>query len=824
MKCITMPVSRREEKAGRHIVSCGQPAKEEKDALVTGNGTFLFKDRGVPWEDVLTLNREELMSPQWHEPPKAPLIYDYLKPIREKILSGDYQGAEEMADMAAAQRGTPPTLEGNPSHPAIQLQIHQNVENAEDYLHTLDMRTSLITTFWSDNGDFSRSLFCSRADDLAALLFHAPKGRLNLIIKGILPHVAYQRVTIVSNDLPGHSDDLFDCLPVFPDITILHTPDSICLTGQYAYNTGGFVSVVLPVIQGGKVTADDDGIHIESAESALFLITTKRYHEKPADDASSKMLNELKSKIDSLHNIYESSSAENTLLWHPSILFDRLLTRHTAIHRPIFDRVNVDLGGKPEDYFLTTAELKEKQALSDRIVPAYLEAMLDMGRFFLMNECGKFPPIYGHVNINVNHQISGGNIGNLPEMMQSFFQWILWQLPDARENARRTLGTRGFFIACHPDEESGRLIHFNSRYPHHYWISSSGWCLQPFLEYYYCTADTDFLRQTVLPLFKELALLYEDFLTEYDSNGRLMFIPSYSPENFPANVPSMMNINATMDISVCRQVFDVLLHLGVEMGMVDEEEKARWEKLVAELPDYMTDQHGELKEWAWPEYEERYDHRHISQLYGAYPGDEFQPEQDPDLYRAAVICNRMHALGNESCHGIMHRAQAAARLKDSHLVEQLLRFTLESGYVTDAFTTTHNPYVKNTFPDGQGAIPTVVLESLLYSRPGFMEPLPAISDYSFRQGRMHGMASRTFAIIDNLSWDLNEGHIELTFISLKDQILTIYFRRIFETVVLSGTVSKPKYEGRKCNISVLRGERVTISWNGVKDRIFPDID
>ena len=564
MRCITMPIGKREGKAGRHIISCGQPAKEQKDALVTGNGTLQFIDCGVPWDDILTLNREELMSPQWHEPPKAPLIYDYLKPIREKILAGDYRGAEEMADMAAAQRGTPPTLEGNPSHPAIQLQIRQKVGMAEDYLHTLDMSTSLVTTFWSDNGDFSRSLFCSRADELGALLFRAPEGRLDITIKGILPPIAYQRVTMVSNDLPGYSDDLFDCLPIFPSIAIQHMPDSICLTGQYAYNTGGFVSVVLPCVHGGKTIVDDDGIHIDHAESALFLITAKRFYEKPAENAALHMVSELKNKLAALYNDFENSFDTSISSWNPVTLFDQLLTRHASIHRPIFNRVNVALGSKSEDYLLTTTELKERQALSDKIVPAYLEAMLDMGRFFLMNECGKFPPIYGHVNVNVNHQISGGNIGNLPEMMQSFFQWILWQLPDARENACRTLGTRGFFIACHPDEESGRLIHFNCRYPHQYWISSSGWCLQPFLEYYYCTADTDFLKQTVIPLYKELALLYEDFLTEYDSNGRRMFFPSYSPENFPSNVPSMMNINATMDISVCRQVFDILLHLGVD--------------------------------------------------------------------------------------------------------------------------------------------------------------------------------------------------------------------------------------------------------------------
>ena len=85
---------------------------------------------------------------------------------------------------------------------------------------------------------------------------------------------------------------------------------------------------------------------------------------------------------------------------------------------------------------------------------------------------------------------------------------------------------------------------------------------------------------------------------------------------------------------------------------------------------------------------------------------------------------------NESCHGIMHRAQIAARLKDSMLVEEFLRFTLESGYVNENFSTAHNPYRDHIFPDGQGAIPTVVIESLVYARPGFIEFLPAADSRS----------------------------------------------------------------------------------------------
>lgn len=796
MKCQTMPMEKRKGIAGRHRITCGTPADELKDAFLTGNGVLLAADCGNPWEDTILVRREELMSPQWPEPPKAPLIKDYLPQVRRHILKGEYDRAGELADMAAAQRGTPPTLQGNPSHPAIILHVRQEVSRADNYLHILNLQNSLSTTRWEDGGLYTRELFCSRADGCMALRFTAPKGRLRMTLTGTFPSLDYEREKMGTNDLPGEGEGYFDCLPVPPKTEIAHCPDGITLKGEYAYSRGGFAVAVRVLTQGGTMRAEEDGLHIENADEAVFLLDAKRYYETMPEDAPAELLRGL-----------EKIPAD----------FEGLLERHRAVHQPMFDRVSVDLGGAQEDYLLTTRELKEKQFLSEEIIPAYMEAMTDMGRFFLLNECGKFPPIYGHVNVNVNHQISAGNIGNLPEMMESFFRWIEWQLPDARENAQRILGARGFFIACHPDEESGRLIHFNKCWPHHYWISSSGWCLQPFLEHYYCTGDEEFLVKRLLPLYKELALLYEDFLTVRDEEGKRMFIPSYSPENFPDNVPSMLNINAVMDISVCREVFGVLLRLGVERGVVNEEEKNRWEKLVSQLPEYLFGEHGELKEWAYPEYRERYDHRHASQLYGAYPGDEFQPELDEGLYRAAFISNRMRAMGNESCHGVMHRAQAAARLKDSYLTEQLLRFTMESGYVTDAFTTTHNPYRENVFPDGQGALPAVLLECLLYSRPGFLEPLPALPRGSFRRGELRGMAARTFARIDSLAWDLERGTIDLEFTSLKEQEITLCCRREFERASAEGAMLYAQKDPHYHCVRLGSGQSVKIHWSGVKN-------
>lgn len=73
----------------------------------------------------------------------------------------------------------------------------------------------------------------------------------------------------------------------------------------------------------------------------------------------------------------------------------------------------------------------------------------------------------------------------------------------------------------------------------------------PISDYYLAAGDRQFLREHLMPGLKELAIFYEEYLKEKDTNGNYIFVPSYSPENYPSNSErSPAVINATMDISL----------------------------------------------------------------------------------------------------------------------------------------------------------------------------------------------------------------------------------------------------------------------------------
>jgi hypothetical protein len=252
----------------------------------------------------------------------------------------------------------------------------------------------------------------------------------------------------------------------------------------------------------------------------------------------------------------------------------------------------------------------------------------------------------------------------------------------------------------------------------------------------------------------------------------------------------------------------------------DTESIPRWKAILAKLPPYLSDTDGSLKEWAWPTLAENQDHRHVSHLYGAWPGDEFTPDGAPELARAALLAARKRAQGNASAHGILHRGLAAARLKDPYLVNFDLKQLLDQGYVNPALTTMHNPYAIPS-PDPQGGLPTLIMEMLVYSRPGVIGLLPAQPD-SLSQGELKGVLCRTQARIDDLAWNLKTGKVDVTISSRVDQTVALYVRNGIDSVhAATGVVVSPVPRGaEKCEVRLNKDRPVTVHFDiGRDDRL-----
>jgi len=232
--------------------------------------------------------------------------------------------------------------------------------------------------------------------------------------------------------------------------------------------------------------------------------------------------------------------------------------------------------------------------------------------------------------------------------------------------------------------------------------------------------------------------------------------------------------------------------------------------MLGKLPPYLLEADGTLKEWAWPTLEERYSHRHVSHLYGAWPGDEIDPDRTPQLALAAMIADRRRVPERLAAHGRCHRALVGARLKDCYMVDTELRQLIEQGYVARTLRCSHDPWAF-PMPDAQGGIPTIMMEMLAYSRPGVIEVLPALPE-TLDKGSIDGMLLRTFARLDKLAWNMDTRTVELTVTSFRKQDVTLIVRYGIEDIKApAGVLAAPlKPDTANCDLHLPEGKPVSI--------------
>jgi len=246
--------------------------------------------------------------------------------------------------------------------------------------------------------------------------------------------------------------------------------------------------------------------------------------------------------------------------------------------------------------------------------------------------------------------------------------------------------------------------------------------------------------------------------------------------------------------------------LGIEADNVP-----KWKAMLAKLPPHLLNPDGTLKEWAWPDLEDRYNHRHISQCYGAWPGDEIDPDRTPLLAKAAVLADRKRVPERLAAHSHCQRGLVGARLKDNFIVDTQLRQLLEQGFVGTTLICPHDPYANMRIADAQGGIPAIMMEMLAYSRPGVIEVLPALPPM-LTTGSINGMLLRTFAKLDKLTWNMDSRTVDFTVTSFREQDVTLISRYGIEEISASSGVltAKPQSGQATCDLHLPEGKPVEV--------------
>jgi alpha-L-fucosidase 2 len=127
---------------------------------------------------------------------------------------------------------------------------------------------------------------------------------------------------------------------------------------------------------------------------------------------------------------------------------------------------------------------------------------------------------------------------------------------------------------------------------------------------------------------KGAAEFFVDALVEDPKTGFLITGPSNSPEQ------GGLVMGPTMDRQIVRSLFGEVIAAGRILN-VDAGFGEQLTKLRTQIAPNRIGRYGQLQEWMEDQDDPKNQHRHMSHLWGVYPGSEITPFGTPDLFKAA---------------------------------------------------------------------------------------------------------------------------------------------------------------------------------------------
>jgi alpha-L-fucosidase 2 len=583
------------------------PARQWTDALPIGNGRLGAMVFGGTAEDRYQLNEDTLWCGKPHD-----YAYDgaaqYLTELRQLLFKGRQLQAENLA----TEHFMSVPLGQMPYQPFGDLKLtFAGHEKAESYRRQLDLDSAIATTTYKVNGvTYTRQAFASYPDQVIVVRIECDKpGTLNFTAVLTSPNQDVQ-IQAVSKDT----------------IAIRGRAKDYAARNNYGMIPGTitFEGRCRVTVEGGKATVDERKIAVEGANAATLTLAMatsfKNYKDVSADPAArcSDVLKKVEGKS-----------------------FQRLRDAHVADHQTLFRRVSINLGSAPEPNVPTDRRVLNSAQKED---PQLAALFYQYGRYLMIasSRAGGQPAnLQGLWNESLTPPWDSKYTDNINTEMN---YWLteptnLSECGLPLFDALADLGESGHSTAQKHYNAPGWVLHHNfdlwrgtapiNASNHGIWPSGGAWLCQHLWWHYLYTGDKDFLRDRAYPLMKGAAEFFAAYLIEDPRTDKHWLIsgPSNSPEQ------GGLVMGPTMDHQIIRYLFANTAAAARVLG-VDVEFAKKLDGLRERIAPNQIGKRGQLQEWLEDVDDPNSDHRHVSHLWGLFPGEEITPET-PELFKAA---------------------------------------------------------------------------------------------------------------------------------------------------------------------------------------------